>query len=144
MLFLCDDLFNQRQLISCKGRIPRCLDIVQDLLRAGGPRPVRWPRRRRDRKTISLCDFLISGVNVLINSLTVAGDAQFVIALWESIPKRVSNKIVNSGLCLLFVRPMVKLRDPGLDLLQKIDRHLFNFLDIPLGKIFREQQIVEG
>ena len=37
MIFLCDSLINQRQLISCKGRIFCHLEIIQDLLRTGGP-----------------------------------------------------------------------------------------------------------
>ena len=90
------------------------------------------------------CDVFAPSVDVLINSLTVARDAQFVIALRKSVPERVADKVVNGRLCLLLIGPVVKLRDPGLDLLQELNRYLFDFLDVLFREVFREQHIVEG
>ena len=47
------------------------------------------------------CDVFAPSVDVLINSLTVARDAQFVIELKQSVPERVTDEVVNS--CLRFL-----------------------------------------
>ena len=48
-----------------------------------------------------LCDVFVSSVDVLINSLTVTRNAQFIIALRKSVPERVADEVVNS--CLRFL-----------------------------------------
>ena len=90
------------------------------------------------------CEVFVPNVDVLINSLPVVGDAQFVIALRQSVPERVADEVVNGRLCLLLIGPVVKLRDSRFDLLQKVDRYLFDFLDVLFREVFREQHIVEG
>ena len=47
------------------------------------------------------CDVFVPSVDVLINSLTVTRNAQFVIALRKSVPERVADEVVNS--CLRFL-----------------------------------------
>ena len=42
-----------------------------------------------------LCDVFVSSVDVLINSLTVTRNAQFIIALRKSVPERVADEVVN-------------------------------------------------
>ena len=91
-----------------------------------------------------LCDVFVSSVDVLINSLTVTRNAQFIIALRKSVPERVADEVVNGCLCLLLIGPVVKFRDSGLDLLQKVDCYLFDFLDVLFREVCREQHIVEG
>ena len=77
-----------------------------------------------------LCRTFIPSIDVLVDSLPVLRDAQFIIAFWKAVPKSVPNEIVNSGLCFLLVCPMVKFCNPGFDLLQKINCYLFDFLNI--------------
>lgn len=71
-----------------------------------------------------LCNVFISSVDILVDSLTAAGDAQFVVAFRKPVPECVADEVVDISLCLLLIRPVVKLRDPRFDLLQKLHRYL--------------------
>lgn len=101
------------------------------------PIPYRHAKR-------NLCNIFIASIDILINSLTITRNAQFIVALRKSIPKCVTDEVIDGGFCFLLVRPVVELRNPGFDLLQEFDCYLFDFLNIPPGEIFGEQQIVEG
>ena len=78
---------------------------------------------------LNSCDILVPGIDILIDSLPVSGNAQFIIALRQLVPKRISDQIIDGRLRFLLIGPVVKLCDLSLDPLQQVNRHLFDFLD---------------
>jgi hypothetical protein len=85
---------------------------------------------------------LVSGVHIFVNALPIFGNADLVIALRQFAPQRVTYQIIDFRLGLLLVRPMIQFGDFRLDSLKQRRCTFLDFLDIRLGQVMLEQQII--
>ena len=102
----------------------------------------RMTRRLVVIRVVLLRHIWIARIHVFVDFLTIARNADFVVARRQFCPQSVADQIVHCGFGLLLVSPVIQLSNFGFHLGQEIHRHLLDLLNILLGQVVGKQQII--
>ena len=92
----------------------------------------------------AVVDYDVASARLNADHFALRRYADFIVALRQFLPERISDQRIDHGLGLLFIGPVVQFSDFCLYFFQQISGYLFDFLDIFFREVIPEQHVIKG